>query len=295
MENGELKKRISTGVMLWVVTAIMLAWANYFCAGRWFLTLAGLAVALICAWEFSRLCTVKEGQDTRPGIEQWLYALIPAMAPVLFFTYLTGTGLCGAGFCAGRALGAISIALAASFLAALFAQVILGRHSLESAKRIAAEVFPAVLYIGLGSCFLIALAASPGAVGFLLWLVVVVCVNDICAYFAGTRIGGAKLALELSPAKTYTGTLAGLAGGLVAGLILKGLVASDLGVLFVIFTLLVVLAAQAGDLGKSYFKRLYGEKDSGSIFPGHGGMLDRLDGILTAAPLVYIWYCFILG
>lgn len=295
MQNEQLRKRLGTGALLLLGVAVLLLWAHYFCLGRWVLVLLGLLIALICSWEFSRLCTTREGQDLRPAAEKLIYGIVPFFGPALLFVFLALNGICDTVLCSGNVLAAVSSATAAAFLAALFSLVIVGRNSLEDARRIAAEVFPALLLIGFCSCFLLALAASPGGVPFLVWLVIVVCLNDTCAYFAGTAIGGGRLAVELSPAKTYAGSLAGLAGGLAAGMLLSGLLRGGVSPLLFLFTILVVLAAQAGDLGKSYLKRLYGNKDSGALFPGHGGMLDRVDGYLTAAPLVYLWYCLVPG
>lgn len=111
---------------------------------------------------------------------------------------------------------------------------------------------------------------------------------DSGAYFAGRAIGGPRFLTHLSPSKTW----AGLAGGIVAvtavaGLLLWGVGRSPLEAL--LLGPLVGLAAQSGDLAESALKRAAGVKDSGRLFPGHGGVLDRVDSLLFAAPAVYFY------
>jgi phosphatidate cytidylyltransferase len=114
--------------------------------------------------------------------------------------------------------------------------------------------------------------------GLVFWAMVVTWATDIFAYFAGRGIGGAKLAPRISPSKTW----AGLAGGVVGAAVLGWLAASwfDLGAPFLYIGGPMGVVAQAGDLYESWMKRRAGVKDSGSILPGHGGVLDRLDGFL---------------
>ena len=117
-----------------------------------------------------------------------------------------------------------------------------------------------------------------------LFLLLVVWASDIGAYAAGRLVGGPKLAPRISPAKTWSGAAGGLvaamAAGAAAALALHG------GILPHILPVAagIGLAAQFGDLLESAVKRHYGVKDSGRLIPGHGGLLDRLDGVLTAAP-----------
>jgi phosphatidate cytidylyltransferase len=114
--------------------------------------------------------------------------------------------------------------------------------------------------------------------GLVFWAMVVTWATDIFAYFAGRGIGGPKLAPRISPSKTW----AGLAGGVVGAAVLGWLAASwfDLGAPFLYIGGPMGVVAQAGDLYESWMKRRAGVKDSGSILPGHGGVLDRLDGFL---------------
>jgi phosphatidate cytidylyltransferase len=131
--------------------------------------------------------------------------------------------------------------------------------------------------------FVILRGESQSGMLTMMWLFAVVWAADICAYFAGRLIGGPRLAPVISPKKTWAGLLGAIAGGIVAGigvaygmdlasLISLGLLGGVLG-----------LIEQLGDLFESALKRHYGLKDSGRLIPGHGGVLDRVDGLVAAA------------
>ena len=123
----------------------------------------------------------------------------------------------------------------------------------------------------------------------LFYLFAVVWATDILALFAGRRIGGPKLAPAISPKKTWSGAIAGALGGVAAGAAVAA-VGSNLlnlpktNILAATgLALLLSVVAQGGDLFESAVKRRFGVKDSGRIIPGHGGLMDRLDGFLAAA------------
>ena len=119
----------------------------------------------------------------------------------------------------------------------------------------------------------------------LFWMFAVIWATDIFAFFAGRSLGGPKLAPKISPNKTWSG----LAGGLFASVMI-GMMSSFMfsgGVLFFIFiSAMLSIIEQISDLLESKFKRIFGVKDSGNLIPGHGGVLDRLDGMMLVAPAV---------
>ena len=115
------------------------------------------------------------------------------------------------------------------------------------------------------------------------FLFAVVWATDIAAYFAGRALGGPKLWPAVSPNKTWSGVLGGTLGGIAAGLVAVKLMGVSVAPMLVLVAFLLSVAAQAGDLLESAIKRHFGAKDAGSIIPGHGGLMDRLDGFLTAA------------
>jgi phosphatidate cytidylyltransferase len=117
------------------------------------------------------------------------------------------------------------------------------------------------------------------------WLFAVVWGTDVCAYFAGRKIGGRKLAPRISPGKTWSGFLVGIACGAVLGATTASLW-PNVRVSFFPVLLLGLAAgavAQGGDLFESWMKRRAGVKDSSGLIPGHGGVMDRLDGFIAAA------------
>jgi phosphatidate cytidylyltransferase len=117
----------------------------------------------------------------------------------------------------------------------------------------------------------------------LLFLFAVVWATDIAAYFAGRAIGGPKLMPAVSPKKTWAGAIGGALGGVVAGLIVVKYAGLGVAPALVILAFMLSVVAQAGDLLESAIKRHFGAKDSSGLIPGHGGLMDRLDGFLTAA------------
>jgi phosphatidate cytidylyltransferase len=133
-----------------------------------------------------------------------------------------------------------------------------------------------------------ALAGLGAERGWILLLVVGVWSFDTGAYFVGRRFGRRRFLTHISPSKTY----AGLIGGLAAGTIIVGAVLWGLGqppLMGLVLGPLIGFAAQAGDLAESMIKRAAGAKDSGDLIPGHGGILDRIDSFLFAAPVVTLY------
>lgn len=121
--------------------------------------------------------------------------------------------------------------------------------------------------------------------GFLavIFLFAIVWTTDVVAYFSGRAIGGPKLMAQVSPKKTWSGAIGGTLAAVIVAFVLAKMMA--LSGLFAIAMLAVVLSicAQGGDLFESFLKRRFGAKDSGHLIPGHGGLMDRLDGFITAS------------
>ncbi|MGI9511077.1 MAG: phosphatidate cytidylyltransferase [Geminicoccaceae bacterium] len=143
-----------------------------------------------------------------------------------------------------------------------------------------------VLYLSLPLFALVWLRALP-EVGLLtvLWLFLVVWSTDVMAYVVGRKVGGPKLAPAISPGKTWSGLCGGMAGAAIVGGIMA--LVMELPLLpSIIVAICLAVVAQIGDLTESALKRRAGVKDSGGLIPGHGGLFDRIDGLLFAAPVL---------
>ncbi|MGE0240140.1 MAG: phosphatidate cytidylyltransferase [Parvibaculaceae bacterium] len=148
-------------------------------------------------------------------------------------------------------------------------------------------VLAGVPYVGLPAmAFVILRDSTEAGMLTIMWLFAVVWAADICAYFAGRLIGGPKLAPRISPKKTWAGLWGAVAGGVAAGLAVGWAAGPvSLPVLALLGGVLAIVE-QLGDLFESALKRYYGVKDSGRLIPGHGGVLDRVDGLVAATLLL---------
>lgn len=128
----------------------------------------------------------------------------------------------------------------------------------------------------------------------IVFLFAVVWSTDVFAYLAGRTIGGPKLAPGISPNKTWSGAIGGTAAGVFAGLCVAFAEAQPSWLFLGIVALVLSAVSQAGDLFESHVKRRFGVKDSGTIIPGHGGVMDRVDGLVAATVVLYL-ICFVSG
>ena len=122
--------------------------------------------------------------------------------------------------------------------------------------------------------------------GWMMWLVLVVVVTDVVGYFAGRAIGGPKFWPKVSPKKTWSGTAAGWVGAAIVGMLFS--INTGVGYQLVGVSIAMSMASQMGDIAESGMKRRVGVKDSSNLIPGHGGLLDRFDGMLGAALFLLI-------
>jgi phosphatidate cytidylyltransferase len=197
--------------------------------------------------------------------------------------------VCGSRFRLRFVLAGVAVSFAASLAeallpgAALFALVVgaLAVASLADAgKRLWSG--SGVLYAGVLVLAVNLLRQSfPFGFESILWLFAVVWCTDVMAYVGGRLIGGPKLWPRVSPSKTWAGFLVGIASGSLAGLAVAP-APGRYGV-YILLGLLAGAIAQGGDLFESSLKRRFGAKDSSRLIPGHGGVMDRLDGFLAAA------------
>lgn len=147
-----------------------------------------------------------------------------------------------------------------------------------------------LFYIGGGCIFLTMIPYKYNAFAefLIMGVFILIWVNDTFAYLVGSAIGKTKLYSAVSPKKTIEGALGGLIFALIAAFILSGFEPIITTTQWMVLAATIVIAGSLGDLVESKFKRTAGVKDSGAILPGHGGMLDRLDSLVFAAPFAYL-------
>jgi len=202
---------------------------------------------------------------------------LPAALVPLGVALVAGLGSFGAWL---PALGVLAATSALTMIAAI--RLAAGR----SASRAPATFAAGIAMIGAAVLGLVYLRDDPLA-GFanVMFLMVVVWASDIGAYLVGRLLGGPRLLPLVSPAKTWAGAAGGLIAAIAAGMLAARLFGGGNDLQAARVALGLGLLAQLGDLGESWLKRRRGMKDSSRIIPGHGGLLDRLDGVLAAAPI----------
>ncbi len=247
--NGSVLKTRALSALVMAPPALLAAWAG----GYAFATLIALAAGLMC-WEWHRMLN---GGFTLSG-------------------RVASVG------CAAASLLAVArpdIGLAMVTLAALASAGLAGSD--RSGRGWAA--FGAV-YAGLPSVTLVWLRGDVAAGNAVIWwLLLVVWSTDIGAYAFGRLIGGPKLLPAVSPKKTWAGLVGGMISAGLAALLVALAVGAAAGTVVFAAGAMVAVVAQVGDLFESWIKRRCNVKDSSNIIPGHGGVLDRVDGLLTAA------------
>lgn len=257
--TSDLAMRVGSGV---VIFGLFLG--SLFLGGPWFTAF----VVLVMIVALGELYATMRTAGHKP------LALFGLLAMILMGVGAHQSGVAAIGLWAGVATG----------VTVLFVAVAPRRQPLTDA---------AVTILGLGwvglLAFAIPIARGPYPLEHILFIVIVVAVNDMGAYFVGRAFGRNKMAPQLSPNKTWEG----FAGGLVAGAMVASIMVSfpawdPIGLVNgLILALIVGLVSPIGDLGESMVKRSIGVKDMGSVLPGHGGMLDRIDGLLLVLPAAY--------
>ncbi len=195
--------------------------------------------------------------------------LMTAIAPLVFAVVLVG---------ADRPLAAVVVLAVGTLAVAALA---------PKARRLWAA--GSVSYAGTIGIAPVVLRSDPEQ-GFvaLLFLYAVVWSTDIAAYFVGRIVGGRKLMPAVSPKKTWSGAIGGTVAAIAAAIAIAAANGQPGWFGLVVVAAVLSIMAQAGDLFESWFKRCFGAKDSGHIIPGHGGLMDRLDGFVVAAGLAAV-------
>jgi phosphatidate cytidylyltransferase len=245
-----------------IVSAAVLAplWIVCAYAGGWLFLIACTLAAVAILYEWTSL--VLGRADPR--------ILIPGAIAVL-----AAAGLAAAGETIG-AIGAIAAGAVFAGVAAWSRRFSAGRAPIWAVS--------GVIYAGVALLAPALLRADPVAgLTSILFLFAIVWSTDVCAYFVGRAVGGPLLWPRVSPKKTWAGALGGLIGGVAAGALVAYASGGPKPAAAAALALVLSIVAQGGDLFESAIKRRFGAKDASHLIPGHGGVMDRLDGFLVAA------------
>ena len=263
--TSDLSARVKTGFPLAAGIAILLFTPTFV------IGLLVLAIAFIGAQELTGMLA-KGNDDENPGIlPEWL---LPGTAVLMGLGALVGeSGLHGA--------------LLISAVGWIFYELVFTPKS-ELAKLSALGFGLFGMVWAVWSVLHITLIkALPEGTALLFYLLLVISFSDIFAYFGGKRFGKSLLAPNISPKKTWEGSFSGVVGGGLVGAVFGELTMSMFWLYGLILAMLLAVVGQLGDLVESKIKRLCNVKDSGTLLPGHGGILDRIDGHMLAAPVFY--------
>ncbi len=270
-QPSNLRTRLLTAAVAAPLILLLLylgpAWA-------WLLFIA--AAAVVGAVEFFGMTH----DDDRPSVAMGTLSMLTVLLVLWFF----GTD--------ARAL--VALLLGIPIVSILVALARLGPIE-TAAMRLAAMAFgPIYLGAGMGAIALLKRDAGSDGPGFVVLALMLSWMSDTGAYFAGRFLGRHKLYPAVSPKKTVEGAIGGL-GGSVGGALLGSFfyLPSLPAAHAVLLGLVGGALGQLGDLGESLLKRSVGKKDSGGIVPGHGGILDRVDALLVAASLLYVYVLFV--
>lgn len=246
------------------------------------------AVAAGCAWEFFRIARAT-------GLDPLDPLGIPLAGAIPLATYAAAAGLVQP-----------NLAVPAVVLLAILAAVIWTRGTTRRPLGAAAATVLGILYGGGLLTFAFALREHPYAVGDRAGTALVACplvltwASDIGAFFVGRTVGGRKLIPSVSPGKTVSGALGGLAVTMMASWLYVRFVLAPVALLtmtlsgVLLFGAVISVAGQIGDLTESLLKRDANVKDSSRLLPGHGGLLDRVDSLLFVLPVAYLLFDWLL-
>ena len=264
--SSELTKRIGTGIPLAAGIALVV-FAPTFIVG-----LVVLVLAFIGAQELTTMLAGKEDKiDSTVLLPEWM---LPVAA------VLMGLGALGG----ESGLHAALLISAAGWI--IIELVFTPKNELSKFTPLGFGLF-GMVWIIWSLAHMTLIKELPDGTALLFYLLFVISFSDIFAYFGGKRFGKSMLAPTISPKKTWEGSFFGVVGGGIVGAVFGEITMSMFWIYGMLLAMVLAVVGQFGDLIESKIKRLCNVKDSGKILPGHGGILDRIDGHMLAAPVFY--------
>ena len=264
--SSELTKRIRTGIPLAAGIALVV-FAPTFIVG-----LVVLVLAFIGAQELTAMLAGKEDKtDSTVLLPEWM---LPVAA------VLMGLGALGG----ESGLHATLLISAAGWI--IIELVFTPKNELSKFTPLGFGLF-GMVWIIWSLAHMTLIKELPDGTALLFYLLFVISFSDIFAYFGGKRFGKSMLAPTISPKKTWEGSFFGVVGGGIVGAVFGEITMSMFWLYGMLLAMVLAVVGQFGDLIESKIKRLCNVKDSGKILPGHGGILDRIDGHMLAAPVFY--------
>jgi phosphatidate cytidylyltransferase len=249
--GGDFRTRVASGLGMGAVAAL------FTFSGAIAFSILVVVVALLLSWEWGRLV---HGRD----------------ADVVVAIHVGAAGIAAV----LAAFGFVGLGLLALPIGAILAMLLsLGRNSVFSALGVFYAGLPAVAMIWLRSDATLGLLA-------VIFVIVIVIASDTAGFLSGRVLGGPRLWPRISPNKTWAGMIGALVASSIIGALFWFAVPGASAVRLAATGVVLSLAAQGGDLAESAIKRRFGAKDSGSLIPGHGGVMDRVDGLVAAAAVV---------
>jgi len=264
--SSELTKRFRTGIPLAAGIALVV-FAPTFIVG-----LVVLVLAFIGAQELTAMLAGKEDKtDSTVLLPGWM---LPVAAVMMGLGALGGES----------GLHATLLISAVGWI--IFELVFTTKNELSKFTSLGFGLF-GMVWITWSLAHMTLIKELPDGTALLFFLLFVISFSDIFAYFGGKRFGKSMLAPTVSPKKTWEGSFFGVMGGGIVGAIFGEITMSMFWLYGMLLAMFIAVVGQFGDLIESKIKRLCNVKDSGKILPGHGGILDRIDGHMLAAPVFY--------
>lgn len=252
-----------------LAAGLILLAVGYF-GGIWGLSLAVTLVIVLSIREYTRMAFRLGQMPPQVSHAYWAVCLLTYLALIYF---------------GSESLVFFGIGNAAFFAATLW--LTRGRVANEALLASVAIGSFGLVYVVLFPFYCVRLLQLPGGMQWFIFMLIVVFFGDTFAYFAGRWFGKRKFMPLISPKKTWAGSVGGLVGSAAGGTVYLCTSNAYPVAQVVLFCIVCGFAAQTGDLLMSLVKRVAQVKDSGTLMPGHGGILDRIDGVLIACPLVY--------